>query len=141
MSAPVTAFPSEALPALLAVSLTAIHVVRAVYAADGAHIADFSFDYLNPAGQRMLGLPERPGGTARTHFPHPVATGLCEFYRQAFETGELLTHQATYQRDGLDQHYRFQAQRSGEWLVVSFTTTSDQPYSEVEQALRESQAR
>ncbi|RZJ89991.1 MAG: hypothetical protein EOO60_09425, partial [Hymenobacter sp.] len=58
---------------LLDVSLTGIHLVRPVYAADGAEIVDFAIEYLNPAGQRMTGLAEQPGGTLLTYFPHAVA--------------------------------------------------------------------
>ena len=135
-----SAFPASALRDLLDISLTALHVVSPLYGLDGTTLVDFSLDYLNPAGQRMTGLPEHPGGTALTRFPHTVATGIFDYYRRVFATGETLPYEVNYQADGLDNYFRFQARRSGELLVVSFTDTSDQNRSAVELALRESQA-
>ena len=45
-------------------------------------IEDFSIDYLNPAGQRMSGLAERPGGTLLTCFPHATVAGILGYYRR-----------------------------------------------------------
>jgi len=134
-------FTSEDWRALLDVSLTAIHLVRPVYEPDGPAIVDFALEYLNPAAQRMTGLSEQPGGTMLSRFPQTLAEGVFAYYRRVFETGEQLTYETNYQADGLDNFFRFSARRSGERLVVSFTDTSDQDRSAVEQALRESQAR
>ncbi|MFD1871107.1 PAS domain-containing sensor histidine kinase [Hymenobacter bucti] len=126
---------------LLDVSLTGIHLVRPLYEPNGPAIVDFALEYLNPAAQRMAGLPEQPGGTLLGHFPHTLAEGIFQYYQRVFETGEQLTYQTNYQADGLDNYFKLSARRSGEHLVVSFTDTSDQDRSAVEQALRDSQAR
>lgn len=73
-------------------------------------------------------------------FPHALAEGIFEYYRRAFESGEQLLYQTNYQADGLDNYFKFSARRSGPHLLVSFTDTSDQDRSTVEQALRLSQA-
>ncbi|TGD80739.1 PAS domain-containing protein [Hymenobacter wooponensis] len=125
---------------LLAASLTGVNVLRPVYDANGT-IIDFALEYLNPAGQRMTGLAERPGGTLLTHFPHAIASGILAYYLRVYSHGATNVYETNYQADRLDNYFRLSARRSGEWLVVSFTDTSDQDRSAVEQALRESQAR
>lgn len=132
-------FNPEDWVALLDVSLTGIHLVRPVYEPTGHAIVDFAIEYLNQAGQRMTGLGEQPGGTLLGRFPHALAEGIFHYYRRVFETGEQLTYETNYQADGLDNFFRFSARRSGAHLLVSFTDTSDQNRSVVEQALRESQ--
>ncbi|QKG51950.1 PAS domain-containing sensor histidine kinase [Hymenobacter sp. BRD67] len=133
-------FTAEDWFTLLEVSLTGIHLVRPLYEPTGAVIVDFALEYLNPAAQRMAGLAEQPGGTLLGHFPHTLAQGIFSYYQRVFETGEQLTYEANYQADGLDNYFKLSARRSGERLVVSFTDTSDQDRSVVEEALRQSQA-
>nr|GFC87388.1 hypothetical protein [Tanacetum cinerariifolium] len=58
---PTTPVAAELLPTVLAVSVTAIHLVRPLYEPDGTTIQDFALEYVNPAGQQMTGLPEYPG--------------------------------------------------------------------------------
>jgi PAS domain S-box-containing protein len=134
-------FAPEDWMALLDVSLTGIHLVRPVYEPDGSTITDFAIEYLNPAAQRMTGLAEQPGGTLLGRFPHALAEGIFAYYQRVFETGELLTYETNYQADGLDNFFKLSARRSGVHLLVSFTDTSDQDRSAVEQALRDSQVR
>ena len=124
---------------LLEVSLTGIHLVRPLYAPGSPIINDFAIEYLNPAGQRMTGLSEQPGGTLLGRFPHALAEGIFQYYRRVFETGEPLTYETNYQADGLDNYFKFSAKRSGAHLLVSFTDTSDQDRTAVEQTLRQSQ--
>jgi signal transduction histidine kinase len=140
MPVPTPVLSSDLLPAVLAVSLTAVHIVRPVYGASGIDLLDFSLEYLNPAGQRLVGLPEQPGGTVLTRFPHTVATGIFAYYRRAFETGELAAYEVNYEADGLTSYFRFQAQRSEEVLVVSFTDAPD-AHAIAAEALRLSQNR
>ncbi|RZK32862.1 MAG: hypothetical protein EOO57_14540, partial [Hymenobacter sp.] len=143
MTAPVPLadlFTPEDWFALLDVSLTGIHLVRPVYGPDGTTIVDFAIEYLNPAGQRMTGLLEQPGGTLLGRFPHALAEGIFAYYRRVFETGEQLTYQTNYQADGLDNFFKFSARRSGAHLLVSFTDTGDEDRGAVEEALRKSQA-
>ena len=140
------ALPDALLRAVLEVSLTAITIMQPCYdepAGTVPVLVDFTLDYLNPAGQRMLGLPDWPAaGSMRAHFPHThiEATGIFDFYRRVFETGETGRHEVNYQADGLDNYFYLAAQRSGEQLVVSFTDTADHSRTAVEQALRTSQA-
>ncbi|RZK62227.1 MAG: PAS domain S-box protein, partial [Hymenobacter sp.] len=83
---------------------------------------------------------ERPGGTLLTRFPQAIAAGIFAYYQRVYTAGAPDIHEVNYQADGLDNFFRLAARRSGEWLVVSFTDTSDQDRSAVEEALRESQA-
>jgi signal transduction histidine kinase len=129
------------LTTLLAVSLTAVNLLRPIYGPDGAEIVDFTLDYLNPAAQRMAGLPEQPGLTALGRFPNLAANGVFDFYCRTFQSGAPGAFELNYQTDGFDNYFRLAAQRCGAVLVVSFTDTADQPRTPVEQALRESQAR
>ncbi|MDF7815928.1 PAS domain-containing protein [Hymenobacter sp. YC55] len=131
--------PDPLLHDLLAVSLTAINLLRPCYSPTG-ELDDFAPEYFNPAAQRMTGLPERPGGTARTLFPDIFQNGIFAFYRQVFATGKPGEFELYYQADGLDNYFRIAARRSGERLLVSFTDTADQPRTAAENALRDSQA-
>lgn len=124
----------------LAVSLTAVNLLRPLYAPNGTDIVDFILDYLNPAAQRMADLPEQPGITALTRFPEMAANGTFDFYRRTYLAGTPGNFEINYQADGLDNYYRIAAQRCGEVLVASFTDTTDQTRTLVEQALRVSQA-
>ena len=132
--------PEGLLLDLLGVSLTGVNVLHPVYGLTG-EIEDFAIDYLNPAGQRMSGLAERPGGTLLTRFPHATVAGILGYYRRVYLAGATTVHEVNYQADGLDNYFRLAARRSGNLLVVSFTDTSDQDRSAVEQALRQSQTR
>ena len=132
-------FPDSVLYDLLDVSLTGVNVLRPVYDPAG-EIADFALEYVNPAGQRMTGLVERPGGTLLTRFPDTLAAGILAYYRRAYADETAGPYDVNYQADGLDNYFRLAARRSGEQLVVSFTDTADQDRSAVELALRESQA-
>ena len=106
----------------------------------GGELVDFRFARLNPAGQRLLGLPAQPPRTFREYYPHSVPTGIFDQYRTAYLTGRAVTYDVPYAGDGLDTYLRLVAQRSGELLVVNFTDLADLPHSAVEQTLRESQA-
>ena len=137
---PAYSFPEGLLPTLLAVSLSAVNLLRPLYDTTGEQLVDFHLDYLNPAAQRMTGLPEQPGTTALTRFPELRVNGVFDFYVRTFRTGEPATFACNYQADGLDNYFQLAAQRCGDLLVVSFTDTRDQPRPPVEEALRQSQA-
>ena len=134
------AFPDALLPALLAVSLSAVNLLRPVYGPDGPEIVDFALDYLNPAAQRMTGLPEQPGTTALARFPEIATNGIFDFYCRTYATSTPGTFEVYCQPAGLDNYSRLAAQRCGDVLVVSFTDTGDQPRTLAENALREAQA-
>jgi PAS domain S-box-containing protein len=143
MAAP-AAYPADFTPALLAdvlaVSLTALTLLRPVYDPTGSTIVNFVVEYLNPAAQRITGLGERPGVTMQARFPETFRNGVFAWYRGVFETGEAGQHDFNYQADGFDNYFQLAARRSGELLVVSFTDTADQIPTPVEIVLRESQA-
>ena len=134
------ASPAALLHDLLAVSLTAVNLLRPLYGPDGTELVDFAVEYLNPAAQRMTALPERPNVTAQARFPDLFANGVFAFYRRVFETGEAGRYDFNYQADGFDNYFHVAARRSGALLVVSFTDTADQDRTPVELALRASQA-
>ncbi|RTQ47574.1 PAS domain S-box protein [Hymenobacter gummosus] len=132
--------PAGLLDTLVSISLTAVALLRPVYASDGV-LTDFAWAYLNPAGQRLFRQPEVPAASLRVLFPAAVADGVFEQCRQAFLSGQAQPHPASYPADGLDGHFQLTAQRCDELLVVSFAATNEQPRPAAEQALRESQAR
>ncbi|RZK92410.1 MAG: PAS domain-containing sensor histidine kinase, partial [Hymenobacter sp.] len=114
----------DLLRATLAVSLTAINLLRPLLGPD-EEVADFTVEYLNPAAQRLAGLPERPAGTLRTLFPHVATNGLLDFYRRVYATGEASQYDFTHQAEGGHAgFYLVAAQRSGQLLVVSLTDGS-----------------
>ncbi|OUJ69177.1 PAS domain-containing sensor histidine kinase [Hymenobacter crusticola] len=125
---------------VLDVSLTGIQLLRPVYAAEEQTPVDFAFVYTNPAGLRISRVTEPLRGTLLENFPHTHAAGVLAYYQRAFAADEPLAYEVNYQADGLDNYLRFQARRSGEHLLVSFTDTSDQPRSAVEESLRLRQA-
>ena len=129
------------LRAVLDVSLTAINLLHPLYAADGGELVDFALNYLNPAAQRLTGLPEQPGGTMQSHFPDTFTNGVFAFYKRVFATGEADNYSFNYRADGFDNHFEVAARRHGEQLVIGFTTTTGGTRAGVVAALRESQAR
>ncbi|MGY2134499.1 PAS domain-containing sensor histidine kinase [Hymenobacter sp. HD11105] len=132
----------EVLRELLAVSLTGVILYTPLFDPAGSgQIVDFTFAYLNPAAQRMMGMPQVPTLTHLGQWPHSEAHGTFAFHVDAFESGEPREYNINYQADGYDNYYRLAARRVGAGLLVSFTDTADQPRSPVEEALRASQAR
>ncbi|MDJ0364093.1 PAS domain-containing protein [Hymenobacter sp. H14-R3] len=130
----------DLLQATLAVSLTAINVLRPVLG-PAEEVLDFVLEYVNPAGQLLAGLPEQPAGTLGTLFPHARANGLLDFYRQVFTTGEAGTYNFNYEAEGRNEFYLVAARRSGPRLVASLSDSANHERSAVEQMLRASQAR
>ena len=131
--------PTDALlQDVLAVSLTAVNLLRPVYGPSG-ELLDFVLDYLNPAAQRITGLPELPGGTLLNRLPNVVAADVFDYCRRAYQVGTGEHYDANFQADGRNFHFRLAARRSGERLVVSFTDNSDQDRNAAEAALRVAQ--
>ena len=77
-------------------------------------LVDFRFARLNPAGQRLLGLPAQPPHSFREYYPHSVPTGIFAQYVTAYLTGQAVTYDVPYVGDGLDTYFRLVAQRSGD---------------------------
>ncbi len=126
------------LQTMLEVSLSSIVLLRPVGEGDEM---DFSIEYINPAGQRMLKMSERPGEMLSSRFPQTQKNGVLEFYRRAFKSGQQEHFNVNYQQDGLDNFFQVSVRRSGSLLVVSLTDKTEEDRSDVEQALRESQTR
>ncbi|RPD49844.1 PAS domain S-box protein [Hymenobacter sediminis] len=103
--------------------------------------SDFFLEYLNPAGQRELALPERPARLLSTCFATAEETGLLRFLHQVAETGAAGHHEADYFHPAGTLRYHLQARRSGPLLLLALTQLSQPDSAVVEQALRESQSR
>ncbi|MGI4865012.1 MAG: PAS domain-containing protein [Janthinobacterium lividum] len=148
VATPLSAFPADLSATypqadlvwgVLEASLTGLALYSPIRNAEGS-VVDFRIDLLNPAAQRMLQQPARPTGTYLGYYPHTLATGSFAFHRDAFESGEPAQLALNYQGDGLDNYFQLSARRVGQGLLVSFTDTADAARTEVELALRDSQA-
>ena len=117
--APVAA---EVLAALFDVSLTGVLLLRPVFApADPARIVDWAYVRLNPAAQRLLGLPECPAESFLALNPGAAGAGVFAFYGATFGSGEPGRFAPDAPHEGPARSYQLAARRSGELLVVSFT--------------------
>ncbi|MBC8083100.1 MAG: PAS domain-containing sensor histidine kinase [Hymenobacter sp.] len=134
-------FPAELLPALLAVSLTAVFVLHPVYGPDEAGVVDFVVEYSSPAAQRMMRVSEGDPFSLLTRFPQAQFNGMFDFYRRVSEAEEAGCHETNYQAAELDNYFYVVATRRGTRLVVSFTDTADNSRSAVEETLRQSHVR
>ena len=132
--------PQELLETLLEASLTGIVLYTPVYG-PAEEVVDFTFAFLNPAAQRMLGLPATATHTYLQQFPDTLGNGAFVFHRDTFVSGQPGYYELNYQSDGYDNYFRVAGRRVGSGLLVSFTDTADQPRTDVETALRASQAR
>ncbi|MBB4603148.1 PAS domain S-box-containing protein [Hymenobacter luteus] len=128
------------LPALLDLSLSGVVLYTPLTNAAG-EVVDFRFAYVNPAAQRLLGVPAQPATTYLQQFPETLTNGAFAFHRDAFRSEQPATFNLNYQAGGYDTYCRVAGRRLGQHLVVSFTLSQEQDRNQVEQALRESQAR
>lgn len=134
------AYPhAELIWGILEASLTGLALYTPLYNAQG-HLVDFRIDLLNPAAQQMLHQPARPTDTYLAYYPHTLTSGVFAFHRDTFESGIPARLNVNYQADGLDNYFQLSARRVGQGLLVSFTDTAEAARTEVELALRESQA-
>ncbi|UOQ69718.1 PAS domain-containing protein [Hymenobacter volaticus] len=124
---------------MLEASLTGLALYSPLCDEQG-RLVDFRIDLLNPTAQRILQQPARPTGTYLQYYPHTLATGVFAFHRDAFESSAPARMNVNYQADGLDNYFQLSARRVGQGLLVSFTDTADAARTEVELALRVSQA-
>ena len=136
------AYPqAELLWGVLETSLTGLGLYAPLRDAAG-HLIDFTTDLLNPAAQRLLRQPARPGGTYLAHYPQALDNGLFAFLRAVVESGEpgQLAHH--YQADGLDMHLQLAASRVGERLLVSLAErpAATSPTAEAERQRHQFQA-
>ncbi len=128
------------LQALLDVTLTAVALLRPRYGPDGTAVTDFAVEYLNPAGQQLLGQPERPEASFATLFINANENGLFAFCCRVFATGEPGQFEVHHAADDPDKSYHVAARRQGERLAASFTNVAGEPCTDVAAALRVSQA-
>jgi signal transduction histidine kinase len=103
---------------------TGLAQLSPVYAAGQPEaLVDFRYEWLNPAAQRLLGLPERPLASLRALAPDDAA-GLA-FFREAFLTGAPGHRtQAGRPAAGRPHPLHLAAQRVGAQLLVSISSTS-----------------
>ena len=134
-----TEFSADLLSAQLTVSLTAMCVLRSVR--EAGEVVDFTLEYLNPAAQHLLGVPEGNQLRLLARFPHARANGLFGFCCRVFASDQAGRFEVNYQADGLDNYFYVAAIRHGGQLVVSFSDTAGHERSVVEEVLRQSQAR
>jgi PAS domain S-box-containing protein len=110
--------PDALLQALLDASATGIVHFRPLYASGQPdELIDLAYERLNPAAQRLLGLPEYPAETFLTLAPHERAAFA--FYRDAFRAEEAGHYK--WPAAGPRGPLHVAAQRSGPLLVASLT--------------------
>ncbi|MGI4865010.1 MAG: PAS domain-containing protein [Janthinobacterium lividum] len=123
------------LQTLLDASATGIAQLSPVYAAhEPQELVDFAYVRLNPAAQRLLGLPEYPLKSLRDLAPE--ATADFAFYQHTFLSeapGHRLLRGTT--AAGQACTLRVAAQRSGPHLVASFTEVPAAPAAQGTAAL------
>ena len=139
-----SSFPTELasadalLTTLLDLSLTGIILYQPVYApADVDTISDFAFVQVNPAAQRSLRLLAQPVESFLVLYPEALLTGVFDFYRTAFTSGETRLLDVCYEQDGVMTAYRSVARRVGGLLLVNFTDVADHARGALEAALGE----
>ena len=126
---------------LLEISLTGFILFRPVYDAAGGAVTDLAYEYLNPAAQQTLRLPQRPAESFLTRFPSAGPAGIFAFYRDAFLSGQTQREAFDFQHDGLDGYFHLVARRQGPLLLVSFLDTHDPLPAAQAGALQQAQAR
>ncbi|OON70911.1 PAS domain-containing protein [Hymenobacter sp. CRA2] len=119
------AVPNDLLPALLDFSLAGIGCYAPVTDAVG-QVIDFTFLYLNPAAQHLLGLPAQPAGTFGQQFPQAMRSGGFAFLRDAFTSGAAAEQVEQYQVAGQAVALRVAARRQQDYLLVSFAALPDE---------------
>jgi PAS domain S-box-containing protein len=118
------------LQVLLAVSLAGVALLRPVRAATG-DLTDFTYTYLNPAAQHLLGLPERPAAHSAT-YPGPEQAALLAFYRAAYGAAQPAHYTGPYPLAGGARRLQVAAHRSGELLVLSLAEAPAPALAETE---------
>jgi PAS domain S-box-containing protein len=107
----------DLLQVVLAASLAGVALLRPVRAANG-DLIDFTYTYLNPAAQHLLGLPERPAAHSAT-YPGPEQATLLDFYQVAYGAAQPTHYTGNYPLASGTRSLQVAAHRSGELLVLS----------------------
>ena len=131
---------SSFLPALLDLSLAGVVCYAPLPDASGA-VVDLAFAYLNPAAQRLLGLPARPATTHGQQFPASRTDGSLAQLCAALQATEPLHIVLHHEAGGRARTYQAAARRVGTGLLVSLAEAAPTPSPTTEQALLASQTR
>ena len=131
MPAPTSAAAADdLLRTLLDVSLTGLLLLRPEYAPNGTDVRGWAYEHVNPAAQRLLGLPAHPAEILLADTAREQAADLFAFYCAAFGTGEERHYRGRYQPAGAAPAplLHLAARRQGERLVVSLSAVAaEQP--------------
>lgn len=90
-------------------------------------IADFRFDYVNPAAERIANIDAEHlvGSTMRRRMPSHISIGQFETYVDVVETGEPWQGDVLYPRIIGDCWYRATAAKVGDGFAVSFADITE----------------
>ncbi|GGF12615.1 PAS domain S-box protein [Hymenobacter cavernae] len=114
-------FPAEPLlTTVLDLSPSGIVLCTPVYDKAGT-LVDLAFAYLNPAAQRLLGLPAQPTTTFTQQFPNSLTDGSWPFHRDAFFSSEPHSFELTRSVAGHQQRLHLVSQRVGGGLLLSLS--------------------
>ncbi|GAB3297694.1 hypothetical protein GCM10027511_12610 [Hymenobacter humi] len=139
--APLALPSSDELLALLDVSQTALALVRPCYLPDSQGPTDFAFEYLNPAAQGLLGLPEHPDSPFLASFPQGSEARVLAFLSDVWETGQPGYFECPDPHEGLAAPLCIEASRKSKHLAVKLCRTDQHAQLPMEAALRLSRAR
>ena len=123
MPAPTPPAAADLLRTLLDVSLTGVLLLRPEYAPNGTDVRGWAYEHVNPAAQRLLGLPAHPAETLLAGTAREQDAALFAFYGAAFRAGGERHYRGRYQPAGAatTQLLHLAARRQGERLVVSLS--------------------
>ena len=116
----------EFLPALLDLLPTGVIGYSPLQGEDG-QVVDFTFAYLNPAAQRLLGLPAQPAATYTQQFPASRTNGGLSFLLAAYQSDETGRFEGSYPAADRHKYFRVAARRLGNKLLVTLAPAADQP--------------
>ncbi|MDU0370729.1 PAS domain-containing protein [Hymenobacter endophyticus] len=115
------ATPDSLLQTALAWSAVAMALLRPTFRAGSPEPVDFVYDYLNPAAQQLLQLPERPTRTHAELYSGNEPGSVFSFYQNMFraEAGTISLELDGYTPTGTPLH--IVASRHAEVLLVRFS--------------------
>ncbi|GAA4503463.1 hypothetical protein GCM10023172_28340 [Hymenobacter ginsengisoli] len=114
----------DVLPAVLDLSLAGLVGYTPVTNAEGM-VVDLAFAYLNPAAQRLLGLPARPATTFVQHFPASLTNGDLARHRDALLAPDAQHFEVA--SGGAGPRLQAAARRTGQGLLVSYALADTPP--------------
>ncbi|SAK75487.1 integral membrane sensor signal transduction histidine kinase [Caballeronia temeraria] len=100
-------------------------ILKAVRA--GTTVADFSFDYANPAALRFWGVTERDviGQRFLSRFPSTLANGLFAVYARVLADGVPTTVEQEYVGDGISGWFRITCVRLFDGVAITFADITE----------------